>query len=143
MSIEQNIKIIASDVTTILDNKQDKLSYTPVKSVNGTAADEAGNVTINIYNGVVTRKVHTTLQSGSSSDSGGTYTISGLTALKPVYIEASTYQYDYVSGSMSISSGLVRGGISSLKGNILLACIPTGTTLTIRYFGGVNLTVYQ
>ena len=44
MSIEQNNKILASDISTALNNKQDKLSYTPVKSVNGTVADTAGNV---------------------------------------------------------------------------------------------------
>ena len=48
MSIEQNIKITASDVTTALDNKQDKLSYIPVKSVNGVAADAAGNVSVSM-----------------------------------------------------------------------------------------------
>ena len=48
MSITTNNKILASDVSTALNNKQDKLNYTPVKSVNGTVADTAGNVAISV-----------------------------------------------------------------------------------------------
>lgn len=46
MGISQKSIILSSDVTTILDNKQDKFSYTPVKSVNGVEADESGNISI-------------------------------------------------------------------------------------------------
>ena len=46
MSLTQNSKITASDITNALAEKQDALGYTPVKSVNGTNADSSGNVTI-------------------------------------------------------------------------------------------------
>ena len=48
MSITKNNKIEASDISTALNNKQDKLEYTPVKSVNGISADEGGDVVISI-----------------------------------------------------------------------------------------------
>lgn len=46
MSITKNNKILASDISTALNNKQDKLNYTPIKSVNGVNADADGNMDI-------------------------------------------------------------------------------------------------
>lgn len=44
MAISAKSKILASDINTALSGKQDALGYIPVKSVNGVAADAAGNV---------------------------------------------------------------------------------------------------
>lgn len=48
MALSKSSKILVSDINTALSNKQDKLSYTPVKSVNGTQADSSGNVAISV-----------------------------------------------------------------------------------------------
>ena len=48
MALSKSSKILVSDINTALSNKQDKLSYTPVKSVNGTTADSSGNVAISV-----------------------------------------------------------------------------------------------
>lgn len=48
MAISAKSKILASDINTALSGKQDVLGYIPVKSVNGVAADAAGNVAISV-----------------------------------------------------------------------------------------------
>lgn len=48
MALSQGSIITITDINTALSNKQDKLSYTPVKSVNGTQADSSGNVAISV-----------------------------------------------------------------------------------------------
>ena len=48
MALTQNSTILISDISSALSEKQDKLAYVPVKSVNGTQADENGAVTISI-----------------------------------------------------------------------------------------------
>lgn len=46
MALSTGSKILVNDISTALAGKQDALGYTPVKSVNGTLADSAGNVSI-------------------------------------------------------------------------------------------------
>lgn len=47
MAISKESIMLASDITTVLSNKQDKLNFTPIKSINGTSADSTGNININ------------------------------------------------------------------------------------------------
>ena len=46
MALSTGSKILVNDISTALAGKQNALGYTPVKSVNGTLADSAGNVSI-------------------------------------------------------------------------------------------------
>lgn len=46
MALSTGSKILVNDISTALAGKQDTLGYTPVKSVNGTLADSAGNVSV-------------------------------------------------------------------------------------------------
>ena len=48
MALSTGSKILVNDISTALAGKQNVLGYTPVKSVNGTLADSAGNVSISV-----------------------------------------------------------------------------------------------
>lgn len=54
MALTQNSTILISDISSALSEKQDKLAYVPVKSVNGTSADANGAVTISTGGGTAT-----------------------------------------------------------------------------------------
>ena len=51
MALTKNSTILISDISSALSEKQDKLTYIPVKSVNGTSADVNGAVTISTGGG--------------------------------------------------------------------------------------------
>ena len=51
MALSIGSQILVSDISNALAGKQDALGYVPVKSVNGTQADESGAVTITIGGG--------------------------------------------------------------------------------------------
>lgn len=51
MALSIGSQILVSDISNALAGKQDALGYVPVKSVNGTQADETGAVTITIGGG--------------------------------------------------------------------------------------------
>ena len=77
MALTQNSTILISDISSALSEKQDKLAYVPVKSVNGTSADANGAVTIstgggtaiavsNVAVGVINKDESITLPSGGT-----------------------------------------------------------------------------
>ena len=104
-----------------------------VRSVNGTAADAAGNVSIAF--GTVVQKLNTSVGLGEA-----TKTVSGLTALKPVYIGFVPKSSSYAI-QMTVTSGTaVNGSKSSSSGSVSartamwLTVIPTGTSIAVYLY---------
>ena len=136
MALSKSSKILVSDINTALSNKQDKLSYTPVKSVNGTTADSSGNVAISVsapvtsvngMTGAVTINVAGTKVNNAGWADGANYAVytpnvhcanSSSTTLP----QGGTWKYILTSGGHNLS-GSVAGGYTFNKdyGFVLMA----------------------
>ena len=136
MALSKSSKILVSDINTALSNKQDNLSYTPVKSVNGTTADSSGNVTISVsapvtsVNGmtgavtidVVATKVNqagwadSTWSAQVTPNCGAQNNVgSGSSAQKYIYLPAGG-QWAWIGGSSTTTAGISVGGSGIVVG---------------------------
>lgn len=137
MALSKSSKILVSDINTALSNKQDKLSYTPVKSVNGTTADSSGNVAIsfsapvtsvNGMTGAVTINVAgTKVNNAGWADGAWSTTVTpncgtqsnvgnGSHAMKWIYLPAGG-QWAWVGGQTQYTAGVSAGGSAIVGGN--------------------------
>ena len=118
MALSQSSKILVSDINTALSNKQDKLSYTPVKSVNGTTADSSGNVAISVsapvtsvngMTGTVTISSVSTATTATNTTATPNFVAgSGGTAKLP---SGGTWRYvRWYTGSDDFNTGTASGG---------------------------------
>lgn len=104
-----------------------------VRSVNGAAPNASGNVSITF--GTVVQKLNTSVSLGEA-----TKTVSGLKALKPVYIGFVPKSSSYAI-QMTVTSGTaVNGSKSSASGSVSahtamwLTVIPTGTSIAVYLY---------
>ena len=136
MALSKSSKILVSDINTALSNKQDKLSYTPVKSVNGTTADSSGNVTISVsapvtsVNGmtgavtidVVATKVNqagwadSTWSAQVTPNCGTQNNVGQGSSGKSVYLPAGG-TWAWIGGGSSTIAGVSAGGSAILQGD--------------------------
>lgn len=96
-----NAASAASAAQTTANSKQDKLGYTPVKSVNGEDADSAGNVSLSLFTGNVTSRYSEDLTGFTSK----TITVSGLTSNKPLFVVMKL-----ISGGNNLALRIISGG---------------------------------
>ena len=133
MALTSGSKILVSDINTALSNKQDKLSYTPVKSVNGTTADTAGDVSL-----VVTQVGSFTGTSGKSG-SPVTKTITGLTKYKPLYImvrqnsSKTSGVYCHITSGISVVDAKSSNLMATQYSSIWMAVIPISTSVVLNF----------
>ena len=142
-----NAASAAATAQTTANSKQDKLDYTPVKSVNGENADAAGNVALTLFTGTVTER--------SSRTTKGGWSITGLTIGKPLYVimsatSATNARLKFTSGTNDGALGTNNYCLGYDGGNFVstnvAVCIPTETTVVVSIgsIGGtITLRAYQ
>ena len=120
MALSTGSKILVNDISTALAGKQDKLGYTPVKSVNGTVANSAGNVSISVsapvtsVNGMTGDVTISSVSTAASATAMPNFTggkgntklpIGGMWKVIQVSFGSSELYFSNLSGGSTVSGG--------------------------------------
>ena len=135
MALSQNSNILASDVVNALAGKQDVLGYTPVKSVNGTSADAAGNVAI-----ALPTSYSVSCKYWNNIGASTTVTVYDLIPNKPVFIYLYHHGADSKGAFFYVASG---GAINASSNNTYFIISKAGQSMDrTSIAAGTSMAIY-